>query len=46
MNHWFNYAKFLNDFSYNELNVDFPHSDFIFNQISNQINFRKKECTN
>jgi tetratricopeptide (TPR) repeat protein len=46
MNHWFNYAKFLNDFSYNELNVDFPHSDFIFNQISNQINFRKKEFTN
>ena len=43
MYHWFNYAKFINDLSFKELEIDFPHSEFIFQQISTQINFRKNE---
>jgi tetratricopeptide (TPR) repeat protein len=43
MYHWFNYANFINDLSYKELNIDFPYSEFIYQQISNQIDFRKKE---
>ena len=35
--------NFINDLSYKELNIDFPYSEFIYQQISNQIDFRKKE---
>ena len=43
MYHWLNYAKLINDLSYKELNINFPHSEFISQQILNQIDFRKKE---
>jgi len=43
INHWLNYAKLINDLSYKDVNTNFPYSKFIFEKISSQIEFRKKE---
>ena len=43
MNHWLNYAKLINDLSYKDVSINFPYSKFIFEKISSQIEFRRKE---
>jgi len=43
MNHWLNYAKLINDLSYKDVSINFPYSKFIFETISSQIEFRRKE---
>jgi len=43
MNHWFNYAKLINDSAYKKVSANFIYSKFLTNKISNQIEFRKKE---
>ena len=43
MNHWLNYAKLIEDVSYKNLCTDFIYSDYIIKEISNQLEFRRKE---
>ena len=43
MNHWLNYAKLIEDASYKNLCTDFIYSDYIIKEISNQLEFRRKE---
>ena len=43
MNHWFNYAKLIDDLTYKKVSKNFISSKFIENRISNQIELRRKE---
>ena len=43
MNNWLNYAKIINDLSYKEISDKFSKSEFIFKNLSNQLEVRKKE---
>ncbi len=43
MNQWLNYAKLIDDLSYKDLCVDFIHSDYLVEKMSNQLEFRRKE---
>ena len=43
INQWLNYAKNIDDLSYEKLNIDFLNSKFINQKMINQIEFRKKQ---
>ncbi|WP_440672499.1 tetratricopeptide repeat protein [Candidatus Pelagibacter sp. HIMB1715] len=43
INNWLNYAKMIDDRSYKKVSEEFIYSNYIFEKLSNQIEFRKKQ---
>ena len=43
INQWLNYANLIDDQSYNEIGLEFFHSDYIKKKMSHQAKFRRKE---
>jgi len=43
INNWLNYAKLIDDHSHKKVSENFIYSNYIFDQLSNQIEFRKKQ---
>ena len=43
INNWLNYAKLIDDHSHKKISENFIYSNYIFDQLSNQIEFRKKQ---
>ena len=43
INQWLNYANLIDDQSYNEIGLDFFHSEYIKKKMSHQTKFRRKE---
>ena len=42
INNWLNYAKMIGDFSYEKITNNFLYSEYVFQKISSQIEFRKR----
>ena len=43
INQWLNYANLIDDQSYNEIGLEFFHSEYIKKKMSHQTKFRRKE---
>jgi len=43
INQWLNYAKLINDMSYKNVNLEFLNSEYIYQAMSNQLEFRRKQ---
>jgi hypothetical protein len=43
INQWLNYAKLINDMSYKNINLEFFNSEHIYQEMSNQLEFRRKQ---
>lgn len=43
INQWLNYANLIDDQSFNEIGLEFSHSEYIQKKMSHQTEFRKKE---
>jgi hypothetical protein len=43
INQWLNYAKLINDMSYKNVNLEFFNSEHIHQEMSNQLEFRRKQ---
>ena len=43
INNWLNYAKMIGDLSYEKITNNFLYSEYVFQKISSQIEFRKRE---
>ncbi len=43
INEWLNYASIIKDKSYDDIGLQFIHSEYIYSKMQNQIEFRKKQ---
>ena len=45
INNWLNYAKLIEDQSYKRVSESFIYSNYVYDKLSDQIEFRKKQLT-